>query len=352
MAAKIDTAVTIDYTGHTTWLSPFQFKSQCKIDVASFPFDQQVCDLTFGSWTYHGKYIDIVMKTNKLDFSQYVENTQWQLVGVSVEKNIEYYPDPYPTVTYRVVLKRKMLFYMTSLIIPCVIIAILAFLSFCLPVECGERISLVITVLLSMTVFMLLAFNFMPATSEMIPLVGKFYLACTIEISVCLVATFLIVKWHYNDRPVPNWIKVVINNYLAKLLYVVRPNCLCYEPGYHTQYPGTPCDRRGILQNTISPDEGIEMFNLQPEKVGVEKERVNKLFAESIQGGLAIMADKIRQKEVMKMTRSQWRLAARVLDRFMFLVFLFFFFITVGIIFVNAIESDKNTVKNTVSPSQ
>ena len=30
------------------------FKSTCKIDITWFPFDDQQCDLKFGSWTYSG----------------------------------------------------------------------------------------------------------------------------------------------------------------------------------------------------------------------------------------------------------------------------------------------------------
>ena len=30
------------------------FQSTCKIDITWFPFDDQQCDLKFGSWTYSG----------------------------------------------------------------------------------------------------------------------------------------------------------------------------------------------------------------------------------------------------------------------------------------------------------
>ena len=37
-----------------TMLSFLFFKSTCKIDITWFPFDDQQCDLKFGSWTYSG----------------------------------------------------------------------------------------------------------------------------------------------------------------------------------------------------------------------------------------------------------------------------------------------------------
>jgi len=46
-------------------------------------------------------------------------------------------------------------------------------LTFYLPTESGEKVSLGLTVLLSFSVFMLLIAEAMPATSEFIPLIGK-----------------------------------------------------------------------------------------------------------------------------------------------------------------------------------
>ena len=37
-----------------TMLAFLFFKSTCKIDITWFPFDDQQCDLKFGSWTYSG----------------------------------------------------------------------------------------------------------------------------------------------------------------------------------------------------------------------------------------------------------------------------------------------------------
>ena len=37
------------------------FKSTCKIDITWFPFDDQQCDLKFGSWTYSGWQVMVMM---------------------------------------------------------------------------------------------------------------------------------------------------------------------------------------------------------------------------------------------------------------------------------------------------
>lgn len=39
---KFDTDIIVEFNGKSTWLAPVIFKSTCKINVAHFPFDEQV----------------------------------------------------------------------------------------------------------------------------------------------------------------------------------------------------------------------------------------------------------------------------------------------------------------------
>lgn len=46
--------VVVYNTGDCTYIPPGIFKSTCKIDITWFPFDDQDCQMKFGSWTYNG----------------------------------------------------------------------------------------------------------------------------------------------------------------------------------------------------------------------------------------------------------------------------------------------------------
>ena len=332
------------------------FKSECKIDVTFFPFDEQVCELKFGSWTYNGNYINIVAGKDKVSFAQYVADSEWSIINVTVQRNVTYYPccsAPYPTLTYRVVLKRRALFYLSNMIIPCAVIALLAFLSFCLPVESNERISLVITVLLAMTVFLLLASSSMPPTSEVISLLGKFYLVCTIEIAACLIATFLTIKWHYNDSPIPKWIQVLVNELLAKVLRVNQSNCLHLQTCRLQCAGENKCNGdRGILKDMEVNSDGS--FEVKDIKSGRNTERSSvdhKSYFECLRNDFAIISDKVRRDYTVNIDSNHWKFASRVLDRFFFFLFLISFLITAGVIFANAMNSHKHVVQNYVSSS-
>ncbi len=51
------TKASLKYTGEVDWKPPAIYKSSCKINVEWFPFDEQTCDMKFGSWTYDGHQV-------------------------------------------------------------------------------------------------------------------------------------------------------------------------------------------------------------------------------------------------------------------------------------------------------
>ncbi len=53
------TKATLMYTGEVYWKPPAIYKSSCKINVEWFPFDEQTCDMKFGSWTYDGYQVRV-----------------------------------------------------------------------------------------------------------------------------------------------------------------------------------------------------------------------------------------------------------------------------------------------------
>jgi nicotinic acetylcholine receptor len=48
------TNVVVTSKGVCTYIPPGIFKSSCQIDITWFPFDDQNCEMKFGSWTYNG----------------------------------------------------------------------------------------------------------------------------------------------------------------------------------------------------------------------------------------------------------------------------------------------------------
>ena len=70
-------------------------------------------------------------------------------------------------------LKRKSMFYVLNIILPCVMLSVLQLMVFRVPSAAGEKVSLSITLLLSFTVFLLMVSDNMPQTSTSVPLLGE-----------------------------------------------------------------------------------------------------------------------------------------------------------------------------------
>ena len=64
---------------------------------------------------------------------------------------------------------------------PCILTSAVAALTFMLPVESGEKVSLEITVLLSLAVFMLVVSDSMPPSSDNFPIIGMILESLTVD---------------------------------------------------------------------------------------------------------------------------------------------------------------------------
>lgn len=174
--SSISTNVIVTADGNVTWLSMVIFKSSCPIDVRYFPFDVQNCSMLFASWTYDGFNINLIINSPEGDISNYIPNSEWQLVYLRVERNVKVYSccaEPYPDITCHILIRRRPLFYIFNMILPCILITLVALLGFYIPSDSGEKVTMGITTLLSMTVFMMLVTENMPPTSDVLPLIGE-----------------------------------------------------------------------------------------------------------------------------------------------------------------------------------
>jgi len=139
------TNVVVTNEGGCTYIPPGIFKSTCKIDITWFPFDDQDCQMKFGSWTYDGFKLDLKLKDEKGDLGTYVDNGEWHLLDVPATRNEVFYeccPAPYLDITFIIKIRRRTLYYFFNLIVPCVLIASMAVLGFTLPPDSGEKLSL------------------------------------------------------------------------------------------------------------------------------------------------------------------------------------------------------------------
>ena len=78
---NIQPNVHVSSEGNCIWFPPGRFSTPCPIEISWFPFDDQVCKLTFQSWLYNGFQVNVSFAYNTVDTN--VMNGEWSLIGKS-----------------------------------------------------------------------------------------------------------------------------------------------------------------------------------------------------------------------------------------------------------------------------
>ncbi|XP_045612639.1 neuronal acetylcholine receptor subunit alpha-7-like [Procambarus clarkii] len=259
-AATINTNVIVTSGGEVTWLSHGIYRSSCDMNVEYFPFDIQSCKMMWASWTYDGYQLDLNKQMDEGDMSNYKSNGEFDLVEFTAAKNTTFYsccPEPYPDITYTIKLRRRPMFYVFNLILPCVLINGIALLVFYVPSESGEKVTLGISALLSMTVFLMTIRESLPPT-EKTPLISMYY-----GVTICLVSfasgmSVVTLNIHHRGvrgTEVPRLVKMVVLGWLSKLVF------LHFEPSEG------PIDDKNIHLNDLRPERSNRMDSISAEKL-------------------------------------------------------------------------------------
>ena len=175
-----------------------------------------------------------------IDLTGFYRSVEWDIMEVPAQRNIQTYsccPQTYPDITFSIAIRRKTLFYTVNLIVPCVGISFLTVLTFYLPSDSGEKVTLCISILLSLTVFFLLLSELIPPTSLVVPLVGKYLLFTMILVTLSIVVTVAVLNIHSRSpltHQMPPWVRRVFLHVLPKLLWMRRPKTISLS---HYQLP-------------------------------------------------------------------------------------------------------------------
>ncbi|KAJ8304467.1 hypothetical protein KUTeg_018050 [Tegillarca granosa] len=311
--ATYHTNIIVSHDGNCSWIPPGMFKSTCVIDIAWFPFDEQKCKLKFGSWTYDGRQLDLQLD-EKLqgsgDTSNFIRNGEWELIDI----------------TFTLHIRRRTLYYGFNIIIPCVLISSMSLLLFLLPPDSGEKISLGVTILLSLMVFLLLVAETMPPTSDAVP------------------NLFLL----YNDHVfvVHTW----VNGWLACLLQMKKPGRESKEQQRDYVHRARLRDSmlqerqaRSLLGDVLDTEEEMRIVNgIFSGGAAVKREETTFTASPNTHELLAILKEvrrittKCKREEEEIELKCEWRFAAMVIDRLCLWICLTFTVISTGVVMLSA----------------
>uniref|UniRef100_A0A673BEE1 Cholinergic receptor, nicotinic, alpha 6 n=1 Tax=Sphaeramia orbicularis TaxID=375764 RepID=A0A673BEE1_9TELE len=206
---------------------------QVRLAVGDFLVEDKTknCSMKFGSWTYDKAKIDLVLIGSKVSCCSLVlwESGEWESLMLpatsmissttAVKRSTQTSPTPSTSGALP-------LFYTINLIIPCLLISFLTVLVFYLPSDCGEKVTLCISVLLSLTVFLLVITETIPSTSLVIPLIGEYLLFTMIFVTLSIVITVFVLNVHYRTpmtHTMPGWVRSVFLKVLPRIMLMRRP---------------------------------------------------------------------------------------------------------------------------------
>ncbi|CAF2389439.1 unnamed protein product [Rotaria sp. Silwood2] len=202
--------LTVHWNGTVEWVFPDVFRSYCDVVITYFPFDKQNCTLEIQSWSRPSNELLVRHQPQNLRQQNQYIRTEWQVYEIVVRNATM---KRYLWLVFHINMKRNYQFYVNHMIFPFSILSCLTLFVFWLPPDSGEKITLTITILLALTVFLQLISNYTPKASSNLPIIGIYFNVNLILVLISVVLTVVVLNFHYRGPKksrVPHWCRHIV----------------------------------------------------------------------------------------------------------------------------------------------
>ena len=207
-----DFDISVRSTGYITAGISDIFQVTCSINVYRYPFDTQTCSLRIAAqkvepWTFRVSYLDMPLQ------ELFATDNEWYLPTNSGVKTRVWNASlgssqkgkfSIQLAEFTMSLKRKYLFYIVTTIIPMFLLSLLASFVFLLPASSGDKMSYLISIFVSDTVFLNYVNQTMPRTSNSLSLFELYLSFILLHCCLALLATLLVLraynKWQNSSQ--------------------------------------------------------------------------------------------------------------------------------------------------------
>lgn len=214
--------VILEYTGSNKWYPIVTITVSFTNNIRYFPFDLQKCVFVFESWILDESKLRIKAASYSQVSQYYVPSPEWNIQKTEKSIHKKIYPEEinaYYQIHFSYYFLRKPNYYVITLILPCILLLLIILFSHFLPPGSGERMGVVITILLAFAVFLEAVSASMPPNSDSTSVLSMFYLITMTLCALSFLATCIVLTVSYHDSKTtypPTWVRKYILRTITK----------------------------------------------------------------------------------------------------------------------------------------
>ena len=159
------------HDGIVEWSPIETFQVSYHVDLYRFPFDTQHCSLAFEAYGMHEEDEIFVPGKTEIDLRDYKGTSGWVKTGTNIDTEDRRHNDV-SHIVCTLSLKRKPLYIVLNILWNIMLLAVLNICVFLIPVDSGEKVGFVVTMFLSMIVFLTIGSSKLPENSDRISLLN------------------------------------------------------------------------------------------------------------------------------------------------------------------------------------
>ena len=202
------------------------WKTICKVRSTYFPFDQQHCTLIIRSGAHDSQSIKFIQR-RAIQGHSFIRG-EWELIysytEITDERVSNFGQVDYSLVRFTLILKRNHLYYLIKIILPFTMVSCVTLFTFLLPPQTGEKLTLNVTILLSLVIYLQLISEYIPKSDDETPILTLFCNANFFLVFLsCVMTVFVLYLYHRPSTShvacVPLHVKIILLDYLSPLVY-------------------------------------------------------------------------------------------------------------------------------------
>nr|KAG5712654.1 hypothetical protein BaRGS_029709 [Batillaria attramentaria] len=170
---------------------PFYLETLCSLDLTHYLYDEQVCPILLIPVLQKFEWAGV--ESSRADLQVMELSSEWEMVNASVELVCHMKDDElFPKILLH--LRRKTTFYTVCLVLPMALTSYMNTLVFLVPLQSGEKVSFLVSIFVSTSVFFSFFATVSPRGLDRVPSTMKLLIGVIVESLLVLLVTIVVLR--------------------------------------------------------------------------------------------------------------------------------------------------------------